>query len=130
MDVIADLTRALAKWRRLTELESEAILIDNWPGAAAQQTQKEQLQAEIQRTLASALVTPSPQDRASGAMEFELDSVVSELMALERRNCERLAAKRDHRQCEAERLAQILHDLQGVRRAYGSSRRPHWQSYS
>jgi len=30
MDATADLTRVLAEWRRLTHLESEAILGDNW----------------------------------------------------------------------------------------------------
>jgi hypothetical protein len=63
-------------------------------------------------------------------MEPGIDATVSELIALEGRNADLLAVKRHRRQAESERLALTLRDLHGVRRAYGSSRGPHWQSYS
>ena len=119
MDATADLTRALAEWRRLTDLERLAILGDDWPGLAEQQTRKAQLQAEIQSALA---LFPGT--------ERQFSSAVGELLALERRNGELLAEKRIRRQAESERLAGTLLSLHGVRRAYGSSRGIHWQSYS
>jgi hypothetical protein len=130
MNTIAQLRFWLNEWHRLTGLESEAILSDNWQEVAAQQSRKAQLQTELGRAVALACTTRFPQAPTSWAMEGKLDSAVSELMALERQNGDLLAAKRKCRQAELERLAMTLRDLQGVRRAYGSSRGPHWQSYS
>ena len=130
MDATADVTRALAEWRRLTELEGEAIVGDNWHRVAEQQSRKAQLQAEIGRALALVRATPSPQAHVLETVERKFSSTASELMALERHNADLLASKRQRRQAESERLALTLRDLQGVRRVYGSSRGPHWQSYS
>ena len=130
MDATADITRALTEWRRLTDLEGEAILADNWHGVAEHQAQKAQLQSEIQRALALLRAAQSDQAHSSPGMEAKFDSLVSELKALERRNGDLIAAKRQGRQAESERLTLTLHDLHGVRRAYGSNRDPQWQSYS
>jgi len=130
MNTTAELRFWLAEWHRLTDLESKAILSDNWQEVAEQQSRKAQLQTELGRMLALACTTPFPHAPTSWAMEGKFDSAVSELMALERQNGDLLAAKRNCRQAELERLAMTLRDLHGVRRAYGSSRGPHWQSYS
>jgi len=130
MDATADLARALAEWRRLTHLEGEAIRSDNWRGLAEHQARKAQLEEEIRRALALARATSAVPTHASRKMEPGVDATVSELIALEGRNAELLAVKRHRRQAESERLALTLRDLHGVRRAYGSSRGPHWQSYS
>jgi hypothetical protein len=128
MDPTAELTRALAEWHRLTELEGEAIRSDNWIEVAEQQGRKERLQGEI--LLAIVRATPSSEAHNSREVERRLDSAVGELMKLERCNRDLLAVKRSRHQSESKGLLQTLHDLQGVRRAYGSSRGPHWQSYS
>ena len=130
MHATADVTRALAEWRRLTDLEGEAIINDDWPEVAEHQSRKAQLQTEIQRALALVRAAPSDQVHSSREVERQIDFAVGELMALERGNGELLIAKRNRRQAESERLSTTLHDLQGVKRAYGSSRGPHWQSYS
>ena len=130
MDATADLTRALAEWRRLTNLEGEAILGDDWHRLAEQQTRKALLQPAIHSALALVRATPSAEACASPDGERKFDSTVGELMALERRNGDLLVAKRKRWQAESERLSKSLHDLQGVKRAYGSSRGSHWQSYS
>jgi hypothetical protein len=130
MDATFDLARVLAEWRRLTHLEGEAILGDNWRGLAEHQTRKTQLKSEIQRALASFCTIPSAQAHTHRTAEGEFDSVVGELMALERHNGDLIAAKRNRRQTESERLAGTLLDLHGIRRAYGSGRDCHWQSYS
>jgi len=130
MDATADLTRALAEWRRLTDLESEAILKENWHELPEPQGRKVQLQAEIQRLLASAGAGLLRHAHRSQEIEGKFNSAVGELIALERRNRDLLVAKRQCRRAESNRLALTLRDLQGVKRAYGSSRGPHWQSYS
>jgi hypothetical protein len=130
MDATADLARALAEWRQLTHLEGEAILSDNWRGLSEHQARKAQLEKAIQHALALARATPAVPTHTSRQMEPGIDATVSELIALEGRNADLLAVKRHRRQAESERLALTLRDLHGVRRAYGSSRGPHWQSYS
>lgn len=130
MDAIADLTLALAEWRQLTDLEGEAIRSDNWQGLAKHQTWKTQLQAEIQSALAFVRAAPSAQEHTSRIADGQFDSVVGELVALESRNRDLIAAKRTRRQAESEGLSRTLHDLHGVKRAYGSGRSLHWQCYS
>jgi hypothetical protein len=130
VDATAELTQALAEWRRLTDAEREAIVSDNWNRVAEQQDRKKQLQAQVQHTLALARALPAAGTDSSWAPESELDSVIGELIAMERHNAELIVAKRSRRQAEAARMTRTLLDLQGVRRAYGSSRGPHWQSYS
>jgi hypothetical protein len=130
MTTTAELRSWLAEWRRLTDLESKAILSDNWQEVAEQQSRKAQLQKELGRALASTCTTPFTEVGTSWSMEGKFDSAVSELIALERQNGDLLAAKSKRRQAELERLGMTIRDLQGVRRAYGSSRGPHWQSYS
>jgi hypothetical protein len=130
MHATADVTRALAEWRRLTDLEGEAIINDDWPGVAEHQSRKEQLQTEIQRARALVRAAPSDQVHSSREVERRFGSAANELIALERRNADLIADKRKRWLAELERLSRSLHDLQGVKRAYGSSRGPHWQSYS
>ena len=130
MDATAELTRALAEWRRLTDLEGEAILGDNWREVARQQSRKARLQEEIRQVLGLIHSTSSNKKSPSGEVERQFGSTVSQLLALERRNRDLLAAKRDRRRADSERLTGTLRDLHGVRRAYGFSDSPHWHSYS
>jgi hypothetical protein len=51
-------------------------------------------------------------------------------MALQRRNSEALRAKCETKRAELQGLHQTIHDLHGVRRAYGRDRGHLWQSYS
>jgi molecular chaperone GrpE (heat shock protein) len=127
MNATADLIRLFAEWRRLTERESQAILSDDWKGAARHQNQKEQLQEEMTRAIER---IRSSDESASGEEQRRFHSVASELAALETRNRDLLRDKRQRRQAEVERLNQTTRDLHGVRRAYGSNTAPHWQSYS
>jgi hypothetical protein len=130
MDATAALSRLLVEWRRLTDRESQALISGDWCEVPELQSRKAQLQAEIQRLLAPTGATPFGEPHRSRGMEGKFDSTVSELITLERRNGDLLAEKRKCRLAESERLALTLRDLQGVRRAYGPSRGPRWQSYS
>jgi hypothetical protein len=124
----SDLTRALKEWRSLSERERDAILNDNWSGLAEHQARKSELQEEIRRALglaAAPLDGPHAFREAGG-----LDAVVLELIALEKRNGELLAAKRRQHETQAGNMGQTLRDLHGVRRAYGVNRGSHWHSYS
>lgn len=120
--------RLLEAWRHLTELEGTAICREDWASVAGHQNAK----AALQEALTTARQREQTQGAAapSGHEDQRLRALVSEVMALEQRNREVLSAKRQHRQEELQRLNQANRQLHGVRRAYGSSSRSCWQSYS
>ena len=127
---IADLTRLLEEWRRLTESEGQAILGDNWNGVAECQARKARLQGEVTGVLQIMRATISGPENSPPAPQSQFDSRVRELMGLENRNRDLLAARRAARQVESQRLTRATRDLQRVRGAYGMDRRPCWQAYS
>jgi hypothetical protein len=130
MDTSVDLTLLLSEWRRLTGLEGEAIQNADWPRVAVHQARKTELKEAIQRALSSPRASWSAQGRAARSFEIEFSSTVAELIALEQRNFDLLERRRRQRAVDLERVASTLHDLQGVRRAYGSIHQALWQSYS
>lgn len=130
MNLAADLMGILAEWRRLTEREAQAILTDDWENVAAQQQQKLQLHEAIARALESAHGGRTASPLAGGGNDLKLNAVVTELVALETRNRDTLAAKRQSRQAEFEHLNETARNLHSVRRTYGGIRSHRWHSYS
>jgi len=123
------LTSLLTEWRRLTEEEGQAIRNGNWTGLADQQAGKAQLQTEISR-LQGLFATVSDPAIGSSHLDPGLEPLVRELLALEARNRDLLAARRLDHQAESRGLAKTTRDLTNMRRAYGRSPNLHWQSYS
>lgn len=115
----------LEEWRRLTECESDAIQRNDWAGVAEQQQLKKSLRESITR-VQQRQAPPA----AQGGLDQRFQALLGEVVALERRNGEILSAKRQQRQEELLRLHQANRQLQGVRRAYGSTSESWWQSYS
>lgn len=132
MNATADLVRLLAKWRRLSECEEQAILGDDWKDVTAQQDRKARLREEISRVNESVRTAQATQtqDGSSAGEKQHLAAVVSELIALEKHNHDLLSTKRREMRVELERLSETTHQLQGVRRAYGETTSHRWQSYS
>jgi hypothetical protein len=124
MDAAAELTRALHDWGRLTDLENQAILNDNWPGLAELQARKAELQPAIEHALGILRTA------AASNVQCRFGAAFGELTALEKRNADLLAARRERCRAETQRAAGSLRDLQGVRRVYGSADRPFWHTYS
>ena len=120
MNSTSDLTGVLAEWHRLTKLEAQAILNDDWPEVAAQQQRKEQLQEAI--TCARKPVGAATDDK--------LKALVTELIALETRNRDAITAKQQSRQAESECVNEAVRNLRSVRRTYGEVHSPRWHSYS
>jgi hypothetical protein len=130
MHKAAELIRLLADWRRLSEGERGAILEGDWSGVADHQARKSQLQQQITLVFDQSHPVPTDRECPSDASQQELDALVREVIALEIRNRDLVAEQLQHHQPESQRLAQTVRHLQGVRRAYGPSRGPCWQSYS
>ena len=119
MNPAPDWLSLLAEWRRLTELESEAILQDDWQNVAALQQRKTELQTAI---TAARPLAAGPADK--------LPALVAELIALETSNWEVLAGKQERQRAELEHVNETSRNLRGVRRSYGDSPAPRWHSYS
>ena len=126
----AELMRLLSDWRRLTEGEGRAIANGDWTGVADHQARKTKLQDDITRVLELCRREPATRECSAAEDEQHLQPLVRELMALESHNRDLLVARRQVRQAESQRLAQTVRDLHNMRRAYGASRGPFWQSYS
>ena len=123
-----DLAPLLTEWRLLSEQEGNAIARDDWRRLAEHQARKTQLQAQITR-LIKAPDSPAP-TAASEPESPALAGTVRELITLEERNRDDLAAKCHLRHTERLSATRTLQDLQHVRRAYGPTRGALWQSYS
>ncbi len=130
MNAAADLLRLLTEWRQLTEREGEAISRDDWACVTRQQELKAELRQRL--TPAFAAVRSSRPRSAAGPGDEDclFDSIISELVALETRNRDRLRARREVRQADLERLNATVANLRELRRAYGSGPSSLWQSYS
>jgi hypothetical protein len=129
MQMSAELIRLLGEWRRLSEAESHAIVEANWSGVTDQQALKLQLQQEIARIVEQPdRATTKVEDTSGGGPQ--LGPLVRDLIALEIRNRDVLVARRQGRQPESQRTARTVRRLQDMRRVYGASADPRWQSYS
>ena len=125
-----ELGLALAEWRHLTHSEEQAILNDHWDRLAEHQSRKSELQSRITQILDAAsarhIGKPFAQDRVGEGFAQE----IQELIALETRNHNTLAAKHLQRKSDSQSATQTLQNLSHVRRAYGSARTAMWHSYS
>jgi hypothetical protein len=130
MNAAAELTRLLAEWRRLTELEWQAILQDHWPELAGHQQDKARLRPHISRALEQVRAGQPARQTTVEPVADPFRAAVSELMALQKRNSEALQAKCRSKRAELQSLSQTIRNLQGLRRAYGGPKAHLWQSYS
>jgi hypothetical protein len=130
MTPAAELTCLLAEWRRLTELEWQAILHDHWPELARHQQDKARLRPHITQALQQVRAAQSPQQTPVDTAAEPFGAAASELVALQKRNRDAIHAKCRNKRAELQGLSQTIRNLQDVRRAYGGQNAHLWQSYS
>jgi len=121
-----ELTRLLAEWHRLTELEGRAILGEDWRGVARHQNSKARLCPPIR----TAIQTLCASQAGEPSIPAPLGAAANDLIALEARNLEALRAKSQRKRAELDGASQTTRNLRDVRRAYGRSKGHGWQSYS
>jgi hypothetical protein len=122
----------LAEWRSLTQREGVAIANNDWAALLAQQGSKVEVRLHISSLVQAAGSTPLAEEPPGQALarQQDLQPLLAELMALESRNRDTLQAKRRDQQLRLNRVAETVHRLQGLRRAYTSGAPARWQSYS
>ncbi len=114
-----------AEWRRLSEVEGQAITAGQWREMERQQNLKEQLKTQIFQATVCVTETQAPAD-----YERSFRPVVDELILLETRNHELLWTRRQKVQRELEDLSCTRRQLRGIHRAYQSPHGGGWHSYS
>ena len=121
MDLTA-LESLIAEWRRLTEVEREAIGRADWAEVRRQQVMKLELRAQLSD---AALIF-----REESSATRQLRPQLKELMALESANARAVALQREQvgrALAESDRAAG---QLRGLNRAYGAASGANWVSYS
>ena len=118
------------QWQTLTEAEGDAIRFGNW-------TQVEHLQAtkqQLQKFIVTATAALRAEAEASGAnlseIEEEFCSLVNQLIQLETRNRDEIAACRRQGDADLSLVQSSRQHLRQIQRAYAPERGAVWQSYS
>jgi hypothetical protein len=121
-----------AEWRRLSDLEGNAIGNDEWTDVARQQQLKQELRDRIVQTTERwrREWTDTEAETVNVRFEREFRPIVAELIERESRNHELICQRRRHMQSELSSLNQSSARLRGLHRAYACDTGNRWQSYS
>ncbi len=118
------------QWQTLTDAEGAAIRSGDWVQVEHLQATKKQLQKFI---LAAAAALRAEADAAGvslSVMEREFCTLVSQLIQLEVRNREEIAARRHQAEADLAVIESSRQHLRQIQRAYASGRDTVWQCYS
>jgi hypothetical protein len=130
MSAQENLVSLYQQWKKWTEDEGSAIQAGTWPQVSLCQNAKSSLQQEIivQSEALNAEIAAADLDRP--LIESQLRGHIAELIRLELRNGELLAAQRERSRARAQELNRNSQNLRQVHRAYGTAPPIHWHSYS
>ena len=124
------LLEAYQDWRRLAELEGEAIRTRDWSLVADCQKKLSALQSRISR------LTNGPREewRRSGGdlaqKEIHLRQTISSLIELETQNSASLAAAKESARAQLAQAEVIRQNLKRVQRSYSPTGPAVWNSFS
>ena len=124
------LLEAYKDWRRLAELETEAIRTRHWILMADCQKRLASLQPIIIRLTADAREEWKKSNADKIAKQNELRAIISGLVELELQNSTLLAAAKDVAQTQLAQLELARTNLKRIQRSYGPIRPAVWNSLS
>lgn len=130
MSATNQLQNAYQEWRRLAEIEGEAIRASNWPKVQQCQNSLHELQPQIIRWTQEARNEWVQLNLDVTAQENALRAVIGELIEIERRNSACLNDVRQTTEVQFRELEQSGHTLRQVQRSYAPNRAPAWNSFS
>ena len=117
-------------WRILSETEGSAITAADWDRVNECQDEKQRLQNRIIQATEALQKEAVAQGLNPKRTERGLRPIVERLIALELRNQELLASKRQAAEMEKAELERSGRNLRQVHQAYGGARDAAWESYS
>lgn len=126
----AGLFAAYEEWRRIAEIEGQAIRARNWTAAADCHTRLRGLQSRITRLASEARKEWRDAGADVAAKEQQLREMILDLIEIEKQNNAFLAAARETATRHLEQLNCARKNLKRVQRSYSPSRPPIWNSFS
>jgi hypothetical protein len=121
---------AYSAWEQTTRAEGAAIEGGDWERVAECQQTKQTLQKQIIRLTESAHAECIETGLDSKIFERDLRSVINNLIAMESRNSERIALRRQAAEVEKLDLDQASQNLRRVHKSYSPPTAAVWNSYS
>ena len=125
-----ELVAAYDAWEKWTQREGTAIQDGNWRLVGECQKSKLELQDTIIRLTAAASTEVANAGLDPHAFDQNIRRIVSSLVALESRNAELLAARRQAARCQIAEIDHTCRNRKRVQRFYGQPSHVAWQSYS
>jgi hypothetical protein len=130
MSAKRNLEAAYSTWEELTRSEGAAIQNEDWLRVTECQQSKQHLQRQIIQLTECA----QAECRAAGAdlrrLDGDLRPIINALIALETRNAELLANRRQAAETRRVHLDQAVHNLRRVQKSYTAPTAAVWNSYS
>jgi len=130
MNTDHELNEAYQEWRRLAEVEGQAIQSCNWSLLSACQKALQNLQERVTRLSKAARDEWKKMGAGRVAKEKQNNATVRELIEMERRNNTLLQAIRETAQQQLEQLHRAGHNLKKVHQSYSGERTVAWTSFS
>lgn len=121
-----ELLDLLSRWQELSERERVAITESHWETLSALQTQKQELQARIDRLLP----TDSREGTPTASFPAAVTELVSRLRCLEEDNRSQLEGKLSSLRSGMTQMNTSVRRLRQVHQAYGHTTEGAWHSYS
>ena len=122
----SELLDLLNRWQELSERERVAITESHWETLSALQTQKQELQARIDRVLPA----PGREGAPPPLFPAKVADLVSRLKSLEEENRSQLEGKLSSLRSGMTQMNTSVRRLRQVHQAYGHTTEGAWHSYS
>jgi hypothetical protein len=130
MSAKRNLVDAYGTWEQLTRSEGAAIQNEDWPRVTECQRSKQDLQREIIHLTESAQAECRFAGGDTQNLEHDMRPIINALIALETRNAELLASRRQSAEARRLHLDQAVHNLRRVQKSYAAPAEAVWNSYS
>jgi hypothetical protein len=130
MSAKTNLVDAYHNWEELTQAERAAIQTDDWSRVSEFQQTKQGLQKKIIHLTEVAQSECIEAGHDTKMFERDMRRIINGLIALESRNAELLASRRQLAEVAKADLDQAAHNLRRVQKSYSPPAAALWNSYS
>lgn len=130
MSAKRNLVDAYSTWEQLSRTEGAAIQSEDWLRVSECQRNKQGLQRQIIQLTECAQAECLESGTDPKRLERDMRQIINSLIALETRNSELLASRRQAAEVYKTDLDQAAHNLRRVQKSYTAPAEAVWNSYS